>query len=413
MVNKSVVIIGGGTFMDVTAHMAISAPAFGGTAKHIAELCKDKFTNMDVELKLTKMADPSSSIRTNDDLDTYVEELIASNTTKVVFFNAAVCDYTGSINGINGKYATRLKSSDGDQTMLMQPYTNKIVGKIRKHRKDIFVVAFKTTCNASESEMYARGLDMLKRNSVNLVLVNDVGNRKNMIVTPEEGVYKGTREELLEMLVNMPYSRSHLSFTRSTVVDGKPVAWGDDRVPSNLRSVIDWLVEDGAYKEFRGATTGHFATKLGGGHFLTSIRKTNFNDISKNGMVEVRTLGDDQVIAMGARPSVGGQSQRKIFSEHTDLDCIVHFHCPMKTNHKDDITVMSQWEYECGSHECGQNTVNGLKKFGNIYAVMLDMHGPNIVFSKDVDPAEVKQFILDNFDLSKPTNGFEEVYFNK
>lgn len=408
--NKQVIVIGGGTFNHVTSHLALAAPAFGGTAEQLYRSALNRFKTMDVELALTRMADYGSNIVTNEDLDAFVESLIASNRTKVVFFNAAVCDFEGSVDGYQGKYATRLSSRTGEQTMKLTPYTNKIVGKIRKHRKDIFVVAFKTTCNASEAEMFKRGLSMLKENQVNLVLVNDVATRKNMIVTPEEGVYHGERDELLEKLVEMAYYRSHLSFTRTTVIEGQPVGWEDARVPANLRSVVDWLVEQSAYKTFNGATTGHFAAKLGEGHFLTSIRKTNFNDIAKNGMVEVTTVGDDEVIARGVRPSVGGQSQRIIFSTYPELDCIVHFHCPLREDHKDAIPVMSQLEYECGSHECGENTKNGLKQFGNLYAVMLDMHGPNIVFSKSTDPEEVKQFILDNFDLTKPTNGFTEAY---
>lgn len=411
MTNKKVIVVGGGTFSHVTSHLSLAAPAFGNTAKQIHKLCIDKFTNMDVELVLTKMADSNSNITTNEDLNLYVEELISKNTTKVVFFNAAVCDFDGSVNGNRGKYSTRLKSSEGIKSMVIDPCLTKIVGKIRKKRKDIFVVAFKTTCGETPDNQFKLGLEMLKKNSVNLVIVNDVKTRENMIVTPEEGVYHGTREELLQKAVDMAYSRSHLSFTRSTVIDGNAVGWEDEKVPANIRTVINWLVSKSAYKTFNGATTGHFAVKLDKGHFLTSIRKTNFNDIAKNGMVDVKTNGDDQVIAVGYKPSVGGQSQRIIFESYNDLDCIVHFHCPLKENPVDDIPVMSQWEYECGSHECGENTRNGLGKFENCYAVMLDMHGPNIVFTKDEDPQSIIDFISRNFDLDKPTNGFSEVYF--
>lgn len=410
--NKKVIVIGGGTFNHVRCHLALAAPAFGETAKTLWHLCCEKFTDMDIDIALTKMADSNSNIVTNDDLDKYVDELIASNLTKVVFFNAAVADFTGTIGDTpSGKYATRLSSSK-PETMELEPYENKIVKKLRATRKDIFVVAFKTTCGATQAEQYRQALGMLKKNSVNLVLANDTETHSNFIVTPEEGVIHGERQELLEKLVDMAWARSHLSFTRSTVVDGTPVPWIDDRVYTNLRETVDWLVSQSAYKTFNGATTGHFAAKLGPGHFLTSIRKTNFNDISKNGMVEVKTDGDDEVIAFGARPSVGGQSQRLIFGKYPDLDCIVHFHCPMKpeSERRDNIPVMSQWQYECGSHECGMNTRDGLKKFGNLYAVMLDNHGPNIVFSKDTSAEEVMSFIEANFDLSKPTNGFTEVY---
>jgi hypothetical protein len=74
------------------------------------------------------------------------------------------------------------------------------------------------------------------------------------------------------------------------------------------------------------------------------------------------------------------------------------------------IPVVSQREYECGSHQCGENTANGLSKFGNLYCVMLDNHGPNIVFNHSIDPQEVIDFINDNFDLGRSTSGFEKVY---
>ncbi len=109
----------------------------------------------------------------------------------------------------------------------------------------------------------------------------------------------------------------------------------------------------------------------------------------------------------GAKPSVGGQSQRIIFNEHNDYDCIVHFHCPIKPT--SDVPVVSQREYECGSHECGQNTSNGLKRFGNLSAVMLDEHGPNIVFHHSIVPTEVIDFIKENFDLSDKTGGLVEI----
>ena len=106
----------------------------------------------------------------------------------------------------------------------------------------------------------------------------------------------------------------------------------------------------------------------------------------------------------------GGQSQRIVFSENPEYDCIVHFHCPLKSplgNMHDqfNIPVISQREYECGSHECGKNTSTGLKQFGNLSCVMLDNHGPNIVFHHSIDPQEVIDFIRNNFDLSQKTGG--------
>lgn len=87
------------------------------------------------------------------------------------------------------------------------------------------------------------------------------------------------------------------------------------------------------------------------------------------------------------------------------MDCVAHAHVPLKPSPRDDIPVRSQREVECGSHACGKNTSDGLKQFGNLKAVMLDNHGPNIIFSKDIDPQEVIDFIEANFDLEQKTGG--------
>lgn len=353
--NKKIVIFGGGTFSYVRSHLALAAPAFGGTACKIEKLCQDRFSNMDIELCLTKMADPESNIITNEDVAKKVDALLVNNTTKIVFFNVAMTDYNGQIDGMpSGKHAKRLKTAkDGTPTMVLTP-SDKVLNRIRKSRKDIFLVAFKTTANATDSEMFEAGLNLLKKNSCNLVLVNDIVRKENFIITPEESVYRSSfpsgneqRDDILKTLVDMVYHRTHISFTRSTVIDGQPVSWNDAKVYPALREVINYCIKKNAYKEFNGATTGHFAAKISETEFLTSIRKTNFNDIDKNGMVYVKSDSPNSVIAMGAKPSVGGQSQRIIFGSFQDTDCIVHFHCPLKDNHRDNIKVMSQYEYEC------------------------------------------------------------------
>jgi hypothetical protein len=319
-----------------------------------------------------------------------------------------MCDFQGSLEGQEpDKYAPR-PSSKENHTLTLTP-TEKVIQKIRKERKDIFLVGFKSTSGLSEDEQYIAGLDLCKKASVNLVLANDTLTRLNMIITPEEARYDVSthREGVLRSLVNMTLKRSHLTFTRSTVIDGKPVDWDSELVPNALREVVDHCISEGAYKPFNGATVGHFAHKLSNTTFLTSIRRSNFNDLPTTGLVKVETDGPDSVMAYGAKPSVGGQSQRIVFHEHEDYDCIVHFHCPIKEG--SEVPQASQREFECGSHECGQNTSNNLQRFGNLSAVYLQEHGPNIVFNQSIDSEEVIQFIEDNFDLSQKTGGFVSI----
>lgn len=57
--------------------------------------------------------------------------------------------------------------------------------------------------------------------------------------------------------------------------------------------------------------------------------------------------------------------------------------------------------------ECGRNTSDGLAPMTEdkkIWAVYLEKHGPNIMFSRDADPSLVLDFITKkNFDLSQTT----------
>lgn len=406
--NKKVVVLGGGTVVHVANHFAIGMMAYGNTARRIAQLHAGG--KLDVVTHLTKMAG-GASLETNEDVSKLVDDIVADESVKIVYFNVAMSDFVPTKLSSNGevsrqgfgKYEQRL-SSKFEYELSLSP-AEKVLKKIRAKRKDIFLVAFKTTCGATENEQYIAGLNLLKQNSCNLVLANDTKTRTNMIITPEEARYHVTtnREQALENLVEMTLLRSHLTFTRSTVVAGIPVAWDSPLIPATLRKVVEHCVARGAYKVFRGATVGHFAFQLSPTQFLTSIRKSNFNDIAKHGLVLIKTDGPDSVIAYGAKPSVGGQSQRIVFSEHPEYNCIVHFHCPIRSGSL--VKTVSQREYECGSHECGQNTSNGLTQFGPLSAVYLENHGPNIVFHDSIDPQLVVKFIEENFDLEGKTGG--------
>src|SRR5690606_13443532 len=106
-------------------------------------------------------------LETNDDIARLLDRLLEDPETKIIFFNPALVDYEGSIATTmvfdydfdhnvpttSGKYAERLKTSEGKQKMLLTP-TDKLVKRIRAKRKDIFLVAFKTTCGATEDEQF-------------------------------------------------------------------------------------------------------------------------------------------------------------------------------------------------------------------------------------------------------------------
>lgn len=411
---RQIHIVGGGTIEPIREHLALSARAYGNTARRIGELCGTYWAGMDVQVHLTKMADPSSDIETSSDLRELAQDITTDFRTKVVFWSPAVVDFTGQVGDVpSGLHSERLKSFFG-HSIDLKP-SEKIVSMFRarpvngmKPRKDIFAVGFKTTTGAEPQDQYSQGLGLLKSSSLNLVLANDTITRNNMVITPEEASYHETtdRETALRGLLEMAYLRSQLSFTESTVIAGEPIPWDSEQIFPSLRTVVDYCIEHGAYKPFMGVTAGHFAAKIGPTEFLTSRRKTNFNNLATTGLVKVITDGPDRVVALGAKPSVGGQSQRIVFEQHPEKDCIVHFHCPPKPGSV--VPSVSQREFECGSHECGQNTSSGLKTMddGEIEEVFLDKHGPNIVFNHNINPQKVIDFIEKNYDLSAKTGGY-------
>ena len=440
---KKAHIFGGGTFSYVRPHLALAAPAFGGTAQVLYDMFRGDFkeeqwigdevseeADYDTYMPVIhKTAMAGGNLFTNEDIAARLDEVIADPRTKIIIMSAALCDFEpfllqnlnphepqATMFGI-GKDQERLKTAylkDG-LGILVKP-SEKIIGRIRKVRKDIFLVGFKTTAGATEDEQFQAGLGLLKGSSCNMVMANDVHTRKNMLITTEEARNsdREDRVQTLRELYLMVQARSRLNFTRSTVrQDAQLAKWDtDERIPDALRTVVNHCIKRGAYKPFQGKTVGHFAVKVENNTFLTSIRKTDFNKLSEVGMVFVEAKpGSDNVIAHGAKPSVGGQSQRIIFNEHPGFDCIVHFHCPLKKGK--EISTRSQKFLECGSHECGQNTSDGLKDYGgvntdSIKAVMLDKHGPNIVFNHNVDPRKVIDFIETNWDLERSTSEMGE-----
>jgi hypothetical protein len=425
---KKIYVLGGGTIQHIRPHLALCAPAYGKAARHIAKslqyhpIVADG--NYQLMLRLTRMANPANPYlcigETNEDVGEQLEKIATDPDTKMIFMSVALCDYVPTLGEMKdgklvwnrpvGKNHARLKSSEQQYLRLHQAH--KIIGEIRKKRKDIFLVGFKTTAGVSEEEQYEAGLTLLKKNSCNLVLANDIQTGLNMIVCPELAAYSVShdREQVLDDLVDMALSRSTNTFSRTRVSMQEPptrapkplMSWEQGEVPETLRKVVDWCVENGAYKPFNNVTVGHFGFRPGHPDQLwSSRRKQNFNDISARDLVFVK-FTESGVEAGGAKPSAGARSQYTVLSKFSDLDCIVHFHCPMKPG--SSVPVRSQRAFECGSHECGKNTAEGMVRVNdNLAAVMLDKHGPNVVFSSKADPKMVIDFIEANFDLSKST----------
>lgn len=108
-------VIGGGTVFHIRSHLALSAPAYGETARAIYRFCRQHPDNkMAVRLYLSKMArtgaaseDTGSSFETHEELTWLTNQIVADPLTKLVFFNAAVVDFGAEFEGKAGKYEGR------------------------------------------------------------------------------------------------------------------------------------------------------------------------------------------------------------------------------------------------------------------------------------------------------------------
>ena len=304
--NKKIAVLGGGTNTYISNHLALSAPAYGTTAKTLANKFRRHEENkMEVDLYLTKMAS-SDSIHlgrnlpdTPEEIEELVDKLIADPATRVIIFNVAMVDFKPKLlKEIDftfepyhyvteyesfGKYVRRFSTTKTELILHLSPY-QKVIQKIRKERKDILLVGFKTTCGATKEEQFQKGLKLCKDASANIVFVNDVDKdrirnldsaleskkilsnikstsemetayihegikeaeeqieafQNNGLVTPEESSYwYDTRNEALDALVQMVLDRSHLHFTRSTVVDSETISWSNELIPETFKTIFD------------------------------------------------------------------------------------------------------------------------------------------------------------------------------
>lgn len=430
-------VLGGGTFFHVRPHLALAAPAYGTLARYIASYLGGEIPGrhdgkeFDVRLKLTKMADRNSTIETNADVARYIDEdVLGEPRSRLFFLTAALADWEGSVLDdmtaypkytASGKDQPRLRTdvptpgSQFTKKMLLKP-AEKVLLRVRSReakapRKDIFLVACKTTAGATDEEMYARAVEMMKRGSVNLVLANDVQRRRSMIVTPEQTSYSVSddRRQVVRDLVDMAVDRSRATFIRTEVREGNLAPWIS--TPDTFREVVNFAVAKGAYRpNALGVTVGHFAhrTSTPRGSMWSSRRRKNFNQVEDRDLVCVETTPDGRVLAWGGLPSAGARSQMILFENHPEFDSVIHFHCPLRPGHDPDLVIRSQREFECGSNECGRNTSAGIRVFdvdgAKIGAVMLDKHGPNVLFRSNDDSEKVIRFIDRNFDLTRQTS---------
>lgn len=393
---KRVIVLGGGTFEPIRNHLSLSAPAFGNTAKRIHDLIPNS------ELVLTKMADSNSNLKSNLDVEKYIDTLLEDENVGTIVLNVAFCDFKSvAMDGIeNGFHAERLKTAEGNISLELMP-TDKVISKIRLKRPDIFLIGFKTTTNKTSDEQFLIALQMMKKTKCNLVLANDTVTRNNMVITPEETIYGETtdRESVLKELVDMILLRNNLTYNHSVFNEVESIPM--NLTPDSFQSVIHFLLDNGGYIENNGNgfTPGHFCYKLDDKSFVSSQRKANHNLVFEEGMSKVDVVDDKFIVSGKRKASVGARSQWLILQENPGYDSIIHTHNPLKDD--SNIPIAEQRPFQCGSLECGLNTVDNMIEFDGVKAVYLRKHGANILFNSKDDPKKVIDFVKDNIVLGE------------
>jgi phosphopantothenoylcysteine synthetase/decarboxylase len=192
------IILGGGTFSDVSPHLSLCTRAFGTTAKQLKQYCDH--ASVPAQLKLTKMADSESNLVTNQDVENYVEGLMFTTDVKAIIFNAAMCDFSGYIDRQSPD--VRLISSEYYEMSLV-PNTRKVIQLIKKRRPDIFLVGFKTTAGALYNHQLHKAREQMTTAGCDLVLANDITARNNILVYSQNMCSASNdREELLQAIVH-------------------------------------------------------------------------------------------------------------------------------------------------------------------------------------------------------------------
>lgn len=393
--SKRTLILGGGTFNPIRNHLALAAPAFGKTAKILKTMLPE------AELVLTKMADSNSNLITNADVDKFLESQLNDPNLGVIILNVALCDYETQIGDIpSGLNAKRLKTKEGPVEVTLTP-SDKLLGKIRRKRPDIFLVAFKTTTGEDEQTQFLTALKMMKSAKCNLVLANDLHTKLNMVITAEETIYGKTTDRLasLKELVDILKLRSNGTYNRTNFQENKNLPI-QEHTPKSFQKVVRFLIDNQGFIENNGNgfTPGHYCFKNSENSMISSQRKSNHNKVFEEGMGLVTVDKDGIFTATGVRkPSVGARSQWILLNAYPDHDCIVHTHNPLKEGKI--LSTVEQRPYQCGSLECGMNTLKGIKDYDGIKAVYLDKHGANIIFKSSMDPDKVIAFIKEYLEL--------------
>lgn len=260
-----------------------------------------------------------------------------------------------------------------------RPYAEEAIAHIKGSSRETFVVAYKQTQCTSTEHQYKIALTFLRKTKINLVLCFDSQLQVWMVVAPEEATYHVTtdRMECFKGLVDMIWHRCQNTYVRTNVIVGDMIQLEKSSTISvEFKQIMNHCMANHVFKLCNGITVGHFAYKLNDEKFYSSIRKYDHRE--RVVMTEVRA-SEDKIICVGGKPSAGVQVQRMIFKEHPELNCVLHFHCPLLPSVS--LPTTSQREFDCGSLECAKNTLQAMRKAEHIWVAYSENHGPTLAFN--------------------------------
>ena len=272
--------------------------------------------------------------------------------------------------------------------------------QIRMKNPHVFLVGVKRTSGLSKEDQFLTSLKTMKNVKFNLMISHDIKTNHSIVVTAEESIYGcsfNLFESLLE-LVSILKLRMNGTYNPTNFIQNEntPIS----KTPESFQKVVKFLIENQGFIENNGNgfTPGHFCYKNSETTMISSQRKSNHNLVFEEGMSLVSADSNGVFTAVGKRkPSVGARSQWILLNAFKDYDCIVHTHNPLIK--EGSINTVDQRPFQCGSIECGINTLNGITDYNGIKAVYLNKHGANIIFKSSDDPDKIIEFIKSHLKL--------------
>jgi hypothetical protein len=186
---KRIHVLGGGTVYHVRPQFALCSPSFGGTATKIRDISRTAWgPDYEVHLHLTRMAcGGRSDLETNEDIEALLKSLVDDPWTKVIFMAMSFCEFQGHVlegatPSESGLWLPKLRKPDGRQFMIMNP-AMELTAEVRRYRKDLVLVGFRTTSGAKDEEVFSAGFSMAESMDCNLVLASDFLTKSGMVVS--------------------------------------------------------------------------------------------------------------------------------------------------------------------------------------------------------------------------------------